>query len=222
MRLAAFALFVSVLLLAGCVSQGTPSVEPTATPAAPAAACQNFPGPSFCPGGTSNIIVTGTDANGCSTYGCKSGTSTQVQTSIPAPTATPAALSGMPADCYISPAEIQSVLGVSVSDSKSVSGENTDAKCGHGNSNYAGGVTSFAIHAWKETSDAVRADLKAGHNFDSSSPDEGIGNYDSWWGTGGSMNFGKGSYKFQIQCMGDACSKDKAKQLAQIVLAKVS
>ena len=34
--------------------------------------CENFPGPSFCPGGIDDIIVTGTDANGCSEYDCVS------------------------------------------------------------------------------------------------------------------------------------------------------
>ena len=33
--------------------------------------CLNFPGPSFCPGGIDNIIVTGTNSEGCSIYGCK-------------------------------------------------------------------------------------------------------------------------------------------------------
>lgn len=33
--------------------------------------CQNFPSPSFCPGGTEDIIVTGTDDVGCAIYGCK-------------------------------------------------------------------------------------------------------------------------------------------------------
>jgi hypothetical protein len=33
--------------------------------------CINFPPPSFCPGGTDDIVVTGTDSNGCSIYGCK-------------------------------------------------------------------------------------------------------------------------------------------------------
>lgn len=37
------------------------------------ASCQNFPPPTFCPGGINDIIVTGTHDNGCSTYGCKSG-----------------------------------------------------------------------------------------------------------------------------------------------------
>ena len=34
--------------------------------------CQNFPPPSFCPGGTADITVTGTDSKGCSIYACKS------------------------------------------------------------------------------------------------------------------------------------------------------
>lgn len=34
--------------------------------------CQNFPPPSFCPEGISDVAVTGTDSQGCSTYGCKS------------------------------------------------------------------------------------------------------------------------------------------------------
>ena len=34
--------------------------------------CQNFPPPDFCPGGTADIIITGTDNHGCSTYGCRS------------------------------------------------------------------------------------------------------------------------------------------------------
>ena len=33
--------------------------------------CQNFPPASFCEGGKKNIIVTGTDEQGCSIYGCK-------------------------------------------------------------------------------------------------------------------------------------------------------
>jgi len=38
----------------------------------PKPSCQNFPGPNFCSGGISDIIVTGTNEDGCSTYGCKS------------------------------------------------------------------------------------------------------------------------------------------------------
>lgn len=34
--------------------------------------CQNFPPPSFCPGGTKDIIVIGSDENGCKIYACNS------------------------------------------------------------------------------------------------------------------------------------------------------
>lgn len=37
-----------------------------------APSCQNFPLPSFCPGGINDVFVTGTSPNGCATYGCKS------------------------------------------------------------------------------------------------------------------------------------------------------
>ncbi|MGM5482179.1 MAG: Kazal-type serine protease inhibitor domain-containing protein, partial [Nanobdellota archaeon] len=40
--------------------------------------CQNFPAPSFCPGGADDIIVTGKDESGCPTYGCKSNSSGEV------------------------------------------------------------------------------------------------------------------------------------------------
>ena len=33
--------------------------------------CQNFPPPNFCPDGVDDIIVIGTDDNGCSIYGCQ-------------------------------------------------------------------------------------------------------------------------------------------------------
>ena len=38
--------------------------------------CQGFPPPDFCPGGTGEIIITGTDSNGCAIYGCKLGVHT--------------------------------------------------------------------------------------------------------------------------------------------------
>jgi hypothetical protein len=34
--------------------------------------CQNFPGPSFCPGGINNVIANGTDSSGCTIWICKS------------------------------------------------------------------------------------------------------------------------------------------------------
>ena len=33
--------------------------------------CQGFPPFDFCPGGTGEIIITGTDSNGCAIYGCR-------------------------------------------------------------------------------------------------------------------------------------------------------
>ena len=33
--------------------------------------CQNFPPPNFCPGGVNDVIITSTNENGCSVYGCK-------------------------------------------------------------------------------------------------------------------------------------------------------
>lgn len=48
-----------------------------------------------------------------------------------------------------------------------------------------------------------------------------IGDYDtSWDKNGNAVNFGKGDYKFQVQCAGDSCSQEKAIALAKIVLTK--
>lgn len=50
-----------------------------------------------------------------------------------------------------------------------------------------------------------------------------IGDYDtSWDENGAAINFGKGEYKFQVQCMGDSCSEEKAVALAKIVVSRVS
>lgn len=81
-------MFLGIIFLAGCGKQSTnqtQSVAPVASVNQPATnqsdvakQCQNFPPPGFCPGGVGDIIVTGTDNNGCSTYGCKSSQEGQV------------------------------------------------------------------------------------------------------------------------------------------------
>ena len=76
-KLFSFVLIViSVLFLVGVVSafQITGNVVSVSPSGIATIACQNFPGPSFCPDGIKDVIVTGTDNNGCSTYGCKSDT----------------------------------------------------------------------------------------------------------------------------------------------------
>ena len=69
-----------VIFLAGCGQKPVSQTQPrTPAPVAeqPEAGCQNFPGPSFCPSGIDDVIVTGIDANGCSTYDCKSNNADQ-------------------------------------------------------------------------------------------------------------------------------------------------
>ncbi|MFZ2188783.1 MAG: hypothetical protein WAV73_04440 [Candidatus Moraniibacteriota bacterium] len=80
--------FFGVVFLVGCGKQSTNQAQPVvSTPAVNQSAnnqldaakqCQNFPPPSFCPGGVGDIIVTGTDNDGCSIYGCKPGQEGQV------------------------------------------------------------------------------------------------------------------------------------------------
>ena len=66
----------SVLFLVGLVSafQIASDVVSVNSSGTDTISCQNFPPPSFCPEGINDVIVTGTDNNGCSIYGCKSNT----------------------------------------------------------------------------------------------------------------------------------------------------
>ncbi len=52
----------------------------------------------------------------------------------------------------------------------------------------------------------------------------GLGDYDACWYKQpyDAVNFGKGKYKFQLQCTGGGCSKDKAVALAKLVVGRVS
>jgi len=51
----------------------------------------------------------------------------------------------------------------------------------------------------------------------------GLGDYIACWykTPWDTINFGKGAYRFQLWCQGDACSQAKAVQLAQIVVSRV-
>ncbi|MEI6587694.1 MAG: hypothetical protein WCO05_01965 [Candidatus Moraniibacteriota bacterium] len=88
------AVLLAIVFLAGCgkrlVSQ-TQSVVPVATVNQSATnqidvakQCQNFPPPSFCPGGVGDIIVIGNDSDGCSTYGCKPAVAQEPTQQMPA------------------------------------------------------------------------------------------------------------------------------------------
>jgi len=52
---------------------------------------------------------------------------------------------------------------------------------------------------------------------------EQVGDYKTSWivSPGNALNFGKGDVKFQLQCNGNICSKEKAIALAKLVVAKV-
>lgn len=67
------AVLLGIIFLAGCGKQQVSQTQPTVTKQPDVKKqCQNFPPPSFCPGGVGDIIVTGNDSDGCSIYGCKS------------------------------------------------------------------------------------------------------------------------------------------------------
>ena len=55
-----------------CSNGACKELEITSQGTSPGSSCQNYPGPDFCPEGTSDIIITGKDSSGCQTYGCKS------------------------------------------------------------------------------------------------------------------------------------------------------
>ena len=78
---------------------------------------------------------------------------------------------------------------------------------------------SVALQVTKQASASSQQDLAlAASAFEKI---DMIGDYDtSWDKNGGAINFGKGEYKFQVQCVGDSCTKEKALALANIVLSK--
>jgi hypothetical protein len=78
---------------------------------------------------------------------------------------------------------------------------------------------TVALQVTKQAASSTQADLTmAAGTFEKV---DKLGDYDtSWDNNGAAINFGKGDYKFQVQCMGDSCSKEKAVALANIVLTK--
>ena len=132
----------------------------------------------------------------------------------PAPTVT----LGSFADCsFLTAADATAVIGMEMKEGASFPQANSCSK------NWLDTKTSMsaavALQASKKSPEGIAADMTLGKGLYESI--DQIGDYDTTWDpNGNAVNFGKGEYKFQLQCSFDQCSKEKAIALAKIVVTR--
>lgn len=121
-------------------------------------------------------------------------------------------------DCsFLTISEIKEVVGVNIKDGSSF--PRTDGCSKSWIDMIAGTDAIIALQVTKQDAAKVKADVGLGATVGYEKV-ETIGDYDTYWDKISAINFGKGEYKFQVQCAGDSCSKEKAVALAKIVVSK--
>jgi hypothetical protein len=81
---------------------------------------------------------------------------------------------------------------------------------------------SITLTVWRQAESENKGELLTCELRDSYQPIRHLGDYSAcWYPSANAINFGKGEYKFQIQCAGEICTQADALELAKLVLGKV-